>query len=186
MAQEDASLENLWQKSIFHKSIYLIGRAGVHVAAILLFIVMLAIVVNSIERYVFGGGIHLIIELGTFTMLFVVFLGLAGTHLVAGHVSVDLLLTRLSDHTKDFLRRYVIPVISLIYVCLLFYVGMVMTYRLVSEGTLSTGTTPFPLGIIMAVMPFGCLLLIVVLAVEFKAHFSGEKRKPECSTKDPA
>ena len=154
------------------------------VAAILL--VMLAIVVNSLDRYIFGGGIHLIIELARFVMLFIVFLGLAGTHLVAGHVSVDLLLSHLSDRTNEILRRYFVPVVTLVYVCFIFYSGLIMTYRLFAEGTVSTGTIPIPLGPMLAVMPFGCLLLIVVLVAECKVYLTRGKLNMETSSTEAA
>ena len=142
-------------------------------AAGLLFIVMLAIVFNSADRYIFGGGIHLIIESAKFVMLFVVFLGLAGTHLVSGHVSVDLLLSHLSDRTNDRLRRYFVPAVTLIYLCLIFYSGLVVTWRLFADGVVSTGIIPIPLGPMLAVMPFGCLLMILVLVAECKHFFMG-------------
>ena len=164
----------MWTKSKPYRSIYIVCRAGVHVAAGLLVLTMLAIVVNSFDRYVFGGGIHLIIELAQFVMLFVVFLGLAGTHLVAGHVSVDLLLTHLNDRTNDILRRYFVPVATLIYICLIFYSGLSTTYHLLKDGVLSTGTIPIPLGPMLAIMPIGCLLMIAVLVAECKAYFSRE------------
>jgi len=165
-------MDRLWKKSKPYRAVYLAGRAGVHLAAGLLALAMLAIVVNSLDRYIFGGGIHLIIELAKFVMLFIVFLGLAGTHLVAGHVSVDLLLSQLSDRTNEFLRRYFVPVVTLVYVCFIFYSGYIMTYRLFADGTVSTGTIPVPLGPMLAVMPFGCLLLIVVLVAECKVYFT--------------
>lgn len=164
----------MWEKSKFYRIIHTVCRAGVHVAAGVLLLTMLAIVANSFDRYVFGGGIHLIVELAQFVMLFIVFLGLAGTHLVAGHVSVDLLLTHLSERTNDILRRYIVPGLTLVYLCLIFYSGLSTTYHLFKDGVRSTGTIPIPLGPMMAIMPIGCLLMIVVLIAECKVYFSGE------------
>jgi TRAP-type C4-dicarboxylate transport system permease small subunit len=171
--EDEKSVEDsLWNKNKRYRITYFIGRAGVHMAAGLLFFVMLAIVVNSADRYIFGGGIHLIIESAKFVMLFVVFLGLAGTHLVSGHVSVDLLLSHLSDRTNEILRRYFVPAATLIYLCFIFYSGWVVTWRLFADGVVSTGVIPIPLGPMLAVMPFGCLLMIVVLVAECKVYFT--------------
>ncbi|MFC1532872.1 TRAP transporter small permease [Thermodesulfobacteriota bacterium] len=165
-------MENLWKRSKSFRAIYFIGRAGVHLAAVLLAATMLAIVINSADRYIFGGGIHLIIESAKFVMLFIVFLGLAGTHLVAGHVSVDLLLTHLNDRTNMILRRYFVPSLTLLYVSFIFYSGFVVTYRLFADGVVSTGIIPIPLGPMLVVMPFGCLLMIIVLVAECKVYFT--------------
>jgi TRAP-type C4-dicarboxylate transport system permease small subunit len=48
-----------------------------------------------------------------------------------------------------------------------------VTWRLFADGVVSTGIIPIPLGPMLAVMPFGCLLMILVLVAECKHFFMG-------------
>ncbi|MDP2780073.1 TRAP transporter small permease [Devosia sp.] len=140
--------------------------AGVHLAAIILQVAAVALVVNAVYRYTVGGGFGVITEVTRFALLVVVFLGLAGTHLVSGHVQVEIALASLPQRFRDMLEGYVIPVMSGLYLAFLGWAGWVATVQMFQSGT----TTPSRPAILMwpfaAVVPLGCGLLIVILLVQ--------------------
>jgi len=140
-----------------------IAKAAVHVAAILLQLAAVALVVNAVYRYTLGGGFLIIAEGTRFALLLVVFLGLAGTHAVDGHVRVELLLQALPARLRGFLLDFLIPLASIFFLVLLAWSGWVATEQMFAQGTTTPTRPAILLWPIAAVVPAGCALLILLL-----------------------
>jgi TRAP-type C4-dicarboxylate transport system permease small subunit len=136
---------------------------GVHIAAFMIVVIMLSIVANAGMRYIFGGGIHLVIELSGFAFLWLIFLSVAGTFLAGGHVTVELLTDALPAQLQHFLKRIFVPIIGVVYVAMIGWAGFVATRELIESGEVSIGTVQFLLWPILAILPLGCLLLVFAL-----------------------
>lgn len=149
-----------------------LATAGVHVAAIILQIAAVALVVNAIYRYTLGGGFEVISEGTRFSLMIVVFLGLAGTHIVGGHVKVDLLLATLPHRVRDLIAGYLVPVASLFYLGLLGWSGWVATVQMFERGTTTPGQPYITMWPIVAVIPAGCALLILLLLLHLMRRLS--------------
>jgi TRAP-type C4-dicarboxylate transport system permease small subunit len=140
-----------------------IANGGVHLAAILVVVTMVAIVANAFYRYIFGGGIHLVIELAGFVFLWLIFLSVAGTFLAGGHVTVELVTDNLPPRVQRVLRARIVPVLAAVYVAMIGWAGFVVARDLVIGGETSIGAIQFPLWPAFIVMPVGCLLLLIAI-----------------------
>lgn len=134
-----------------------------HIGAILLQVAAVGIVVNAVYRYSLGGGFPLITETTRFVLLVVVFLGLAGTHLVGGHVQVELLLTKAGPRLREVIDGYLVPVVSLFFLGLVFYAGGESALNMFHYGTTTPSRPAVLLWPFMAVVPLGSALLMLVL-----------------------
>lgn len=160
-----------------------IATGAVHVAALILQIAAVALVVNAAYRYTVGGGFTLISEATRFSLLIVVFLGLAGTHIVGGHVRVDLLLSALPDRAKELIAGYLVPVASIFYLCLLGWSGWVATAQMFAQGTTTPSQPYITLWPIASVIPIGCGLLILILLLHLARRISRAKTR-DLTTQD--
>ncbi len=146
---------------------------AVHVAAIVLQVAAVALVINALYRYTLGGGFPVITEVTRFALLIIVFLGLAGTHVVGGHVRVEILLTNLPAWLRRTFEGYLVPVVSIFYLSLLGWAGWLATVQMFNHGT-TTPTRPFiVLWPFASVIPIGCALLIIVLIVHLLRRIFG-------------
>lgn len=155
-----------------------IARFGVHVAAWLLVATMLAIVFNAGLRYLFGGGIDLVIELAGYIFTWLIFLSIAGTFLAGGHVTVELLTENLPERARRILYRYVVPPICIVYVAMIGWAGGRETWSLFQSGEVSIGFNPFLLWPMLMIVPIGCTLLVIAL-VAILFGYKTEDKSPD-------
>lgn len=153
-----------------------LAQFAMHIAAGLLFITMLAIVVNAGIRYTVGGGVHMILELSGFIFMWLIFLGLAGTYLVGGHVTVEALLSQVSPRARSVMEGLIVPVVAGGYTLVIGIAGATVTHQLFAEGTLTDGVIPLLLWPVMIIMPIGCALLLLAL---LKVIHKGQWRQVE-------
>lgn len=149
-----------------------IASGAVHVAAIVLQIAAVALVVNATYRYTLGGGFPVIDEGARFSLLIVVFLGLAGTHIVGGHVKVDLLLSALPRRAKVIINGYLVPLASMLFLSLLGWSGWVSTLQMYKRGTTTPSQPYITMWPLNAVIPFGCALLFLILLLHLLRRVS--------------
>jgi TRAP-type C4-dicarboxylate transport system permease small subunit len=149
-----------------------IASGAVHVAAIVLQIAAVALVVNAIYRYTVGGGFPVIDEGARFSLMIVVFLGLAGTHIIGGHVKVDLLLSALPKRAKVIINGYLVPLASMFFLALLGWSGWVSTLKMYNLGTTTPSQPYITMWPLSAVIPFGCGLLFLILLLHLLRRIS--------------
>lgn len=142
----------------------LLGRVsmvGMHLAAALLMFTMIAMSVNAVLRYGFDTNLHIVTELSGFAFLFMIFLGAAGTFLMGGHISVELVVGQLPWRLRVIVRDVLMGLAGIGYVGLLVWAGTEATWKFFNTGAASTGVTPIPYWIVLAVMPLGAALLLL-------------------------
>lgn len=143
-----------------------IATAGVHIGAILLQITAVLLVVNALYRYTIGGGFPIITEITRFALLYIVFLALAGTHLIGGHVRVELALMNLPARLRSLIEGYLVPLGSIFYLSLLGWAGWVTARNMFFLGTTTPSRPAILLWPVVGVIPLGCGLLIVLLLLQ--------------------
>lgn len=146
---------------------------GIHAAAVVVLLTMLAIVVNAVFRYFLGGTIDVVIELSGFIFLWIIFLAVAGTYLVSGHVTVELVSDLLPPRARHYVTNIAMPAIAIVYVAMIGWAGFVTTEDLFSSAETNTGTVQFLLWPVFVIMPIGCLFLLLALIHAFVAALSG-------------
>jgi TRAP-type C4-dicarboxylate transport system permease small subunit len=159
------------ERALGRNPIERIAAGAVHVAAILLQLAAVALVVNAVYRYTVGGGFPIIAESSRFALLLVVFLGLAGTHVVGGHVRVELLLQALPKRLQSLLTDFLVPLVSILFLGLLGWSGWVATAQMFALGTTTPSRPAILLWPIAAVVPAGCVLLILLLVLNLVRRF---------------
>jgi TRAP-type C4-dicarboxylate transport system permease small subunit len=155
-----------------------IAKLGVHVAAIILQVAAVGLVVNALYRYTIGGGFALITEASRFSLLIVVFLGLAGTHIVGGHVRVELFLSAIPARLRALLVNYIVPVVSIFYLSVLGWSGWTATAQMFANGTTTPSRPYILMWPIASVIPLGCGLLILILLLHLVRHVFRLKSDP--------
>ncbi len=118
------------------------------------------ILVAIVARSVFNYGLTFPAEYAIYLITFLVFIGASYTMRIRGHVSVDLVVTRLPKRAQEWLI-----VINLV-LCVLFSVaflahGINLVRTAFELGTVSITATQTPLAPIFLLMPIGFLLLAV-------------------------
>jgi TRAP-type C4-dicarboxylate transport system permease small subunit len=103
--------------------------------------------------------------------ILVVFLGLAGTHVVGGHVRVELLLQALPKRLQSLLTDFLVPLVSILFLGLLGWSGWVATAQMFALGTTTPSRPAILLWPIAAVVPAGCVLLILLLVLNLVRRF---------------
>lgn len=146
---------------------------GIHAAAIVVVLTMLAIVVNAVFRYFLGGTIYLVIELSGFIFLWIIFLAVAGTYLASGHVTVELVSDLMPPRLRHFVTNVVMTVFAIVYAAMIGWAGIVVTRDLIADHETSTGLTQFLLWPVFIIMPMGCFFLLLALIYRLFSSLSG-------------
>ena len=145
----------------------IVERIATSIAAVALFAIMLIIAADVLMRYVFNrpfGWAYDLIAL--YLMATVFFLVLSHTYLVGAHVSVDIFQQRLPPKLYR-LTEIVSTSLSFVVFVLIAWVGwhrMVDSYE---QADVLAGAIPWPTWPALALVPLGCGLLAVRLAINF-------------------
>jgi tripartite ATP-independent transporter DctM subunit len=129
-------------------------------AAVLLVIVTLTFV-DVFLRYIFNKPIVGSVELVEFGMIFIVFLGGAYCQLTKAHVGVDLVVTSLSPKGQVVANTVTYFLYAAMLVLLILHTTLDSLWIL-KEGQM-TRTLLLPIAPVKFVIPFGCLLLLIVV-----------------------
>lgn len=164
-----------------------------HLAGWMLLFVACGVTANAIARYGFGADLALITEMGGFVFLIVTFLGLAGTYIAGQHVAVEVLEVIGSRRFVRLMQGYVIPVVSVAFMVVLVVMTTIMTLRYFNNGRVTLGSYPVPFWILMAVIPLGSIVFLLVqlsdLVSRLRGHAplaGGDHFMPASPMADPA
>lgn len=129
----------------------------------------LIVVSHVFARYVFGSPIEWGIEITTYMMLFIIFIGLAYTHQIDGHVRVDILLNALPKKAQGVLE-IIGSALALIYVAIFIWKTGDLALEAYLEGLYSYTPTRVYLFPIYIWMPVGGLLFFLAILSKFHDH----------------
>lgn len=129
-------------------------------AAILIVLTMLAINADVVWMHLLGGSIIWVLEIATFCLLYITFLGAAWLLKREGHVKMDLVLTRLKPRAQATLN--VITSIFGIIICLvLVWWGVKVTWEHFQEGYYIRSLINYPTWVLIAIIPVGSFLFFI-------------------------
>ncbi len=128
-------------------------------AAVLLIFIMLGIIVDVVLRQ-FGIALIWMFEMTEYSLLFITFLGAAWLLKTEGHVTMDLVLSRLNLKTQ-YRLNFITSILGAITCFVIAWYGTRVTWEYFQIGyTLNTELAP-PQAPIMAIIPIGCFLLFI-------------------------
>jgi tripartite ATP-independent transporter DctM subunit len=157
-----ASLETA--SSALDRTSRFMSIANYAAAAVLLLIIVLTFV-DVLLRYFFNKPIAGSVELVQFGMIILVFLGGAYCQLTKAHVGVDLVVTALSKKGQVVLNSITYFLYLGILVLIVIHTTL-DSFWIAQEGQL-TRTLLLPIAPVKFIIPFGCLLLLIVVSRDF-------------------
>lgn len=145
-------------------------RALTVIAAISLFAIMALVVADVFMRYVLNSPLSFTYDLiGLYLMAGVFFLTLSDTLRVHAHVGVDILLSRASP-TGRRLSEIVTALTGLFVFILISKVGFERAFENYEQHDVLAGAIPWPTWISAALVPFGCGVLVLRLALQLAGN----------------
>ena len=134
--------------------------------ALILFLLMMLVVVGVVMRYFLNQPLLIVDEFSGYMLATVTFLGLGYTLRAGGHVSVEVVISRLPRRALSWLDP-VTSVIGLLYVSWFAWLAYKLVLDSYTIGTTYPSTLHTPLYIPQSVLPVGLALLGIQIVVEF-------------------
>jgi len=148
------------------------------ISSLLLFIMPIPVFLDVLARYLFEASIPGVIEIEGYLLLAIVYLALAYTQFVEGHIRIDLLLAKFPARLRNIIDT------SNYFICTLFF--LLMSFQLfkgallkIEDGDISYDLE-MPTHIFWFIASFGTLLLAIAVLKDF---FSALDRALETSNK---
>lgn len=159
--------------SIFDRILDLFGvLAGMVIVAI-----MLAVSIKVVFRYFLLARLMGVDELAETALLYISFLGAAWLLRREGHVSIDVLFTRLRKKTQSRLT-IVTSLIAAVMSMILVYSGTLTTIDTWQRGVVTPTILEVPRSVIFAIIPVGSAMLTIQFLRRAWSHFRGNEHGP--------
>jgi len=132
-------------------------------AGLIVFALMWVVVYEVACRYIFQQPTTWSFEVSEYMLAACVFLAAARTHLVDGHVRVDIVLSRLGRRTQSILNICT-SILAFVYVAILTWESWDVAWRTFQGGWVSATPIMLPLFPAKVLIPVGGLLLCLQIA----------------------
>ncbi len=130
------------------------------IAAAMVIFMMLAISYSVMMRYLFNRPIAWIVEISSYLMLYITFLGTAWLLRRDGHVEIDLFTTMMKPRTRTRLKA-VTSIGGAVVGFVLCWKGSLVTIDYFKRGVMAMDILNTPQFLLMAIIPIGGFLLMV-------------------------
>jgi len=148
------------RKGKLHRFLDLLNSVMAGIAATMMIFMMLAISCSVIMRYLFNRPVAWIVEISSYLMLYITFLGTAWLLRREGHVEIDLFTSHLSQKQKAILRS-VTSVGGATVGFVLTWKGVLITIDYFRRGVMAMDILNTPQYLLMAIIPVGGFLLMI-------------------------
>ena len=143
-----------------------IERALTVIAALFLFTIMLLVVADVFMRYVLNRPLSFTYDLiGLYLLAGVFFLTLSDALREHAHVGVDILLQRFSPAARR-VSEIITALVGLFVFILICKAGFARALENYQQSDVLAGAIPWPTWISAALVPFGCGVLVLRLALQ--------------------
>ena len=132
-------------------------------SATLVLVLMFLVTADIIGRYVINKPVPMTYEVGSFLMVFIVFLGVSYTQRMKAHIRVEFLTLRLPPRLRTCLDLLALTLGLLLYGAI-FYQGMQWSYTSFQVGDYVAGLVNLPRWPSQFAVPLGALLLSLQFA----------------------
>lgn len=133
-------------------------RAANLISAVCVLILMVLVIADIFGRYLFNSPVPMTYEVGSFLMVFVVFLGLAYTQRMRAHIRVEFFTLHLSARVRAILD-IVASVLGLLLYVIIVYQSFVWSWASWQVGDYVAGLINIPRWPSQFVVPLGAALL---------------------------
>lgn len=147
-----------------------VEKAGVAIAGILMFMIMLVVVTDVVMRYFFNSPLSWSYELiSLYLMVGCFFFALSDTLAANAHVSVDILHLYMPErlrHAAEFVGYFLAtPVFAAI-----FYMSVINTWDAYQGGDVLAGHIPWPTWLAAICVPIGVGVMVLRMAFRAVGH----------------
>ena len=151
--------------SITERGIHGLTQGGYWVSGIVLILLMLLVAADVIGRYVFSSPITGAMEIDELMMVLLVFLALAYCTLEKGHISVELVISRLSGRNQAILDCITSFISAAMIAIIAWQLGSWGWHQLLSSSGRLTLLLTIPQAPFILVASLGCLLMCLELLI---------------------
>jgi TRAP-type C4-dicarboxylate transport system permease small subunit len=158
------------------------------IACVMLTFVTLSVCLEVVLRYFFNRPQVWVIELSEYSLLYMTFLGAAWVLKSEGHVTVDLITTRLGPRSHAFCSFISLMICSIVSMVLLIH-GSRVTWDYFSKGLYNPTILEIPTAAILVIIPVGGLTLLMQSIRGAYRNFLAYRRAqmlPKVPTKETA
>lgn len=158
-----------------------VSKGMVEVAGFLVIGIMLFTTADVFLRFFFNWPQAWVPEICAYFLVGCAFLGTAYTLKVGRHITVDILVSRLSRR-RQVIIGLATSILGLIYCSVLTWQSALIGWTSLRQGWTAGGTTGFPEAPARMIIPIGCLLLCFLLMIQFRSglrELSALKQTPE-------
>ena len=148
------------KKGKLHRFLDFLNSVMAGIAATMMIFMMLAISYSVVMRYLFNRPVAWIVEISSYLMLYITFLGTAWLLRKEGHVEIDLFTSHLSHKQKAVLRS-VTSVGGATVGFVLTWKGALITIDYFRRGVMAMDILNTPQYLLMAIIPIGGFLLMI-------------------------
>ena len=155
---------------VMQKLDHWMGRASLFlmlVSGIMILLMAWGETYGVFKRYVFHAPDPFAYELSTMLLLFCGVLAVAGVERLDRHVRNDLVASRFPQGIKVIALRVIFPLLALLFVAVLTWKSLGDAMYALEIGKVSQSTWRLPLAPVKFVIPFGYILLCLVLIGKF-------------------
>lgn len=132
----------------------------VGIGAFLVIFMMLAVSYSVLMRYTWNRPIAWIVEVSSYLMLYITFLGAAWVLRHDGHVTIDLFTSRLSSK-QNALFKSATSVAGALVGFVFTWKGTLVTLDFFTRDVITMGILSIPQFLLMAIIPIGGFLLMI-------------------------
>jgi TRAP-type C4-dicarboxylate transport system permease small subunit len=151
-------------------------------SAVFVLVLMVLVMADIIGRYLFNRPVPMTYEVGSFMMVFIVFLGLAYTQRVGAHIRVEFLTLHLSPRTRALLD-IIASVLGLGLYAVITYEGFLWSWASWEVGDYVAGLVNIPRYPSQFVVPFGAAILCLQFLADIVRRLS--ELKGLCQSDNP-
>ena len=157
------------KKNKFDRSLDKLNSVMAGIGAMMVIFMMLAISYSVMMRYLLNRPVAWIVEISSYLMLYITFLGTAWLLRQDGHVEIDLFTSHLSSRKKAILKALT-SVGGAMVGFILAWKGTFVTIDYFKRGVTVMGILNTPQFLLMAVIPVGGFLLMVEFIRQIFRH----------------
>jgi len=158
--------------------VYSIVRISSYISLGSLFVLTFLVTSDVIGRYIFMRPIKGTEDISEIIMVLTVFLSLGLTQYVKGHVSIDIITSRLQERYKVILNCFTSFIAFLFFLLVAWQLSNRALILLFTPARGETATLGIPHAPFMLIAAVGCVLLSLVLLIDFYDSLN-KKTKPE-------
>jgi len=148
------------KKGKLDRLLEIVNNVMAGIGAFMVIFMMLAISYSVLTRYLWNRPIAWIVEVSSYLMLYITFLGAAWLLRREGHVEVDLFTSHLSSKRMALLKS-VTSVAGALVGFVLTWKGTLVTLDNFTRGVVTMGILNTPQFLLMAIIPIGGFLLMI-------------------------